>query len=239
VRLYKLYSMSKVKKTKDSAIVPFHLLVSGVLAGGVAQTRVDPTGLGGRVTAEADGWGLFRILSLRFRLVASGTLTAAMTVGFIQGFPDTTPATIADVMTLIPATIQGAKQTVYSNWVSVSKSDLAGAFPWYKAIQGSFDSSEETPGTLCFVGTSTDPFILEVHVTLEFKSSMSTSNTPLQLNLLARIRRERELLAMEREKQKVLRVLQAPVLGAAPTAAVVPTGIRNDLIRPPVAGSEW
>jgi hypothetical protein len=140
-------------------------------------------------------------------------------MGFVGGVQDVPPATVAAVGELMPAVSMpaGGTQTVPSQWASSSKSELAGPFPWYKALNGAADTTEEAPGLLVFAGTSTQAFNYEFFVTFEFKTAVDPANTPAALAL----RRELTVLRLEAARLREKKALEG-VLGG--TVVVLPSG---------------
>ncbi len=198
----------KQMQAADSQLLPFHGIVTVVLSGGVANLQASPSSLGpsmGRVLAEADSWAHFRWVSCKFR-VHHGAMTGDLAAGFVGGAQDTLPATKPTIMELLPSIYYGTTYTKPSEWCTVSKSELAGPFPWYKSINGAADTTEEAPGYFVFAGTGTDNPVFEIKGVLEFKTSVATADTPLAKKLLAQLREERRLAAIGREREAVLKV---------------------------------
>jgi hypothetical protein len=102
--------------------------------------------------------------------------------------------------------------------VNVSKSDLAGPFPWYKTVVGTADATEESPGLVTIAGTGTDPFVAEFRGVFHFKTSVATANTPMALNLRRRIHEERALGAIIAQKNVLMRILST---GTTPAVSPV------------------
>jgi len=207
-------------------VMDFHNLVIGALAAGSFGITCSPgdANFSLRVVAEGDAWAHFRILKLKFRLVASDVITAALAAGYVGGIQDSPPITQLTVMELIPATVRGVQQTCYSDWVVVPKKDLAGPFPWYKTIPGAADSTEEAPGQIRLAGSTTSAFTLEIRGTIEFKTGVATANTPLAANLSRQIREERHLTAVLAEKERLMRIISAPpAVLSAKNAPVLPS----------------
>jgi hypothetical protein len=119
---------------------------------------------------------------------------------------------------LLPSTVISAGQSIPSEWVNVSKSDLAGPFPWYKTVVGTADPTEESPGLVTIAGTSTDAFVAEFRGVFEFKTSVATANTPLGVNLRRRIHEERALSAILAQKNVLMRILST---GTTPAVSPV------------------
>ncbi len=199
---------SMQRNAKDSSVVPFHSLLATALVSGAGAFNGNSAGLSGtRLPSEADAWAHFRIKSLRFRIIPDGAITGRQVVGWVGGVEDTVPATTATALELVPSTIFGARATVPTEWVSVRKEDLAGPLPWYKTVQGTADSTEEMPGQLVITGNGTDTVTVEVRGVFEYKTSVSTANTPAAIAARLRLRQERLVAHQERERARLLAVL--------------------------------
>jgi hypothetical protein len=201
--------MSK-NKNREVASMDFHGFFRVALAAGAVSFAINPSNLSSampRLLAEADGWVSYRVKKMRFRLHPSATITADQAGGFVGGVQDTTPATLATIGELLPSTVLAIRQVTPTNWVNVPKADLAGPFPWYKAQTGTPDASEEQPGTLVFAGTGTEIVLFELYATYEFKTGVSTSNTPAAVAVREQRRREREELARLREVARLKPVI--------------------------------
>lgn len=206
---------------KDSCKVPFHCLNQSALAGGVGTITVGPNAsFGTRLLAAGDEWAHFRVLSLRFRLhpVTSAAAVGDQAAGFVGGVQDSPPGSIAAVMELLPSIFLSGSEaagqmstTTPTTWVSVSRQDLAGPLPWYKTIPGTADATEEAPGVLSVVGTGTNTFNLEIRGVFEFKTAVSTANTPAEVTLRRLIREERRLDIANRAKLRMLGLLGSPL----------------------------
>lgn len=206
------------QKVSDSSILQFHGAAGAPLVAGALSFPLNPNGLSflsTRILAEADSWAYFRVRSFEFRL-HHGAIAADIAAGFVGGIQDTVPATTPAVCELIPSVYYGSTYTQPSDWVRVSKKELAGCFPWYKAIQGTADATEEAPGSICLAGTTTSTSILEVRGVVEFKTAVGTGNTPAQLKLREELRLERK-----REEQQIARRALLRVLAPAGAAATV------------------
>lgn len=164
-----------------------------------------------RVLAEADGWAHFRVLRLKFRLHCLASTTGVQVAGYIGGVQDTGPSTVSAVSELIPSTVITSRQTTPSPWVNVSKSDLAGPFPWYKSVPGAADPTEESPGAVYIAGDgATDAFAVEFAGVMEFKVAAATANTPQEIKLIAELRLLRQKVHKEKRREDLLRVLAPP-----------------------------
>lgn len=191
---------------KDSIRVPFHFVNSGVLVAGVFGLALLPASFS-RIAQEADAWAHFRVPKLSFRLLPTSPVTVAQAAGFIGGVQDTNPSTLQQVTELIPSCVKGVGQTTPTNWVHVSKQELAGCFPWYKSIAGTADATEESPGTVSIVGTGTETFIIEFKGVFEFKTGVNISNTPAALKMRALVRQERIDSMRRVEREALLKIL--------------------------------
>jgi len=191
----------------------FHYVQQASLAGGVNNLALNPTNISPRCTTEADAFEWYRIVSLKFRLLAS---TSSACAGFVEGKPDTMPSTQAQVIELLDSVMHvAAAETCWSRWVNVPKVALAGALPWYKTVQGAATDEEELVGFLVVAGTGTNAFNLEYYVEVEFKGPIATANTPAMLALR---KKEREERARQREIAQRARLLGfAEKVGAATT----------------------
>jgi len=195
------------KAAKDSCLLPFHFLQQASLVAGVFYAVCNPLGLSQRALTEADAWTHYRLKSLKFRIHPNGVRTASLAVGYCGGIQDTFPATTVAVSELLPSAIIGIQATTPTNWVKPSKSELSGCFPWYKTIQGTADSTEESPGVLCYCGNSTDPVCVEIVGVFEFKGAVATANTPSALKLREELRALRLARIDSVERERLLSVL--------------------------------
>ena len=171
------------------------------MVAGVVTFTVSPSGLStvsSRLIVEADSFAHFRVKSLKFRLHRPSTLANAQAMGYVGGVQDTLPGSIGNIVELLPSTYMEATETVPSAWVVVSPKDLAGPLPWYKSVAGAADATEEAPGVLCLGGTTTDAYSFEIKGVLEFKTAVSTSNSPAEY--AARLQRIN--LRMEQARKK-------------------------------------
>jgi len=195
-------------KVKDQCRVPFHFVSEQALVAGVFGIPILPSAqFGTRLLNEADAWCHFRVLDLQFRLHPPAAQTAGLAVGYVGGVQDTAPSTVAQVTELLPSTYLGTRATAPTVWVTCSKSELAGPFPWYKSIAGAADATEESPGSIVVVGAATAGFSLELRGEFEFKTSVSTGNTPLSADLRLKIRKERQDLDAERTRMRLIKAL--------------------------------
>lgn len=202
------------KNRGDSCVVPIHFTWSGSLSGGAGSLQLSPSGITSnstRLLNEADAWAHFRVRQLRFRLHRPATaINGTQAMGFVGGIQDTPPSTVATVTELLPSVVLAVSQTVPTEWKSPSAKELAGTFPWYKSINGAADASEEAPGALVIAGGTTDAIFAEVYAVFEFKTSVATANTPMEIRVLLDARARREAQAREQARRAVTRVLSGP-----------------------------
>ncbi len=204
-------------KMGDGCRVPFRYVISLTPVAGVFGVTLNPSSFP-RVQTEADGWSLFRILRMKFRILPPAlAANQVLTVGsFLAGVADTPPSTTAQASELLCGCTLGGLQTTPSEWANVSPKDLAGPLPWYKTFVGASAYEEASPGTIYFVGSGTLPITAEFRGIYEFKSAIATANTPAAIDLRLRLRDEhrRRLAALEQQ-------CLVSLLAGAPSA---PTG---------------
>lgn len=179
-------------------------------AGGASgdSLQLSPSGLAPystRFLAEADGWGYFRFNWLKFRLLPT-TSSTGLAAGFVP-VQDTLPNTVASIMELLDSYFFVGVQTVPSEWVSVSKSGLSGLLPWYKAVNGSFDVTEETPGYLVSKIQTSVGQNIELRFSVTFKEQVAAAQTPEELELVRLRHGLRAKQLQDKEKRKVLEAL--------------------------------
>jgi hypothetical protein len=199
---------------RDSAQVEFHFLINSVFASNVFNILFNASAMSTystRWAAEADLWAHFRVKALKFRLHPMGpSVTNNQAIGFVGGVQDTLPGTVPLVMELLPSTFLSTESTVPTEWVVVPKQQLAGPLPWYKAINGAADATEESPGAVVISGVTSDGFIAEFRTLIEFKTAVAAANTPLidQARLIARAEKVRLLREREAARVNALLVTQ-------------------------------
>ncbi len=195
---------------RDIVAVPIHFILQSTMTSGVANTTLSPTDLASastRLAALADEYAHYRIKSFRFRMHPITQVATDMAAGVVGGVQDTLPGTTFQILELIPSVYLGGDTTIPTEWAVVPKSDLSGPLPWYKAIRGAADVTEETPGYLCIAGTGSASFVVEVRAVYEFKTSVAPANTPSAISLRKQLLAERVQMVKEREKDQVLRLL--------------------------------
>jgi hypothetical protein len=213
-----------MKRTNDHCAVPFHSYVTGALVSGNSSFLLRPiTSLSPRLANEADNWAHFKVRALSFRLHPHAqTGSTGMAAGVVGGVQDTPPATVASVLELLPSTVLAPSETVPTNWVNVTRGDLAGPFPWYKTVAGTADVTEEAPGYVVVAGNSTDTFSLEFRGVFEFKTAVGTGNTPQAFGMRAALRLQREAAAQSVARMQLLRLLASTSSGEATGALLGP-----------------
>lgn len=223
--------MPKRNQNSDSERMPFHVIIEQALnGGGVFNFACYPANFGTRCPLEADNWAHFRLKALSFRLhvpaLVAGGISSYQAAGFVGGVQDTLPSTTQQVMELLPSVFRGPVpyDTVRTDWCHVPPKTLAGPLPWYKTIVGTADSTEEAPGVLCVAGVATDVIRLEVRGVFEFKTAVAPANSPLEVELRARLRAAAAEHARLAEQSRLLRTL-SPTSNTRPggNVAVVPT----------------
>jgi len=208
-------SSQKSADATDGSLVPFHY-IQQVNNNGSSVLTMYPASFP-RVLVEADAWAHFRVRALKFRLLPSANEDAGGTfvvgcVGFAGGLEDTPPATLAAISELIPSVCLPGHQNNPTNWIVVSKKELAGPFPWYKTIQGTADTTEEAPGQMCIYSAinTAAKWYIEYKGVFEFKTSMAAGSTPLYLEFLKKVREDRIRKRDVDERSKLLKVLGSP-----------------------------
>ena len=217
---------NKSNGTTDGMLLPFRFTLSGTLSSGLSGFVLQPSAnFGTRALAEADAWAHFRVRRFAFRLHRGATAASAgCAAGYVGGIQDTPPATFAAVSELLPSTVFSSVTTTPSSWVQVPPKDLAGPFPWYKSIPGAADPTEEAPGQIIIASTASgsDTFLLEMKGVFEFKTAVSTANTPEELRLLQARREIRKARQLEAEQRAMARVLAGTPATGGPTLRVAP-----------------
>ncbi len=195
----------------DRQMCPFHSFIPVALVAGAGVISVSPNStLSTRSSVEADAWAHFRVRSFAVRLhPPASSVTNPQAIGYVGGVQDTPPSTLSQIMELLPSTVISQETTVPTEWVRPSKADLAGAFPWYKTQNGAADLTETAPGQMVYAGTSTDTVFIEVRGVFEFKTAVSTGNTPLEARLALECRLAREATARARARVQLLSILSA------------------------------
>jgi len=205
----------------DEELFPFHTLVP-ITGAGQTLISVNPNNtLTPRGSVEADSWAHFQCRKLKFRMHPCGIVpvaavtTANVSVGYCGGIQDTPPASASQVLELHPSTFLSKTQTLPTAWVTVPSIDLRGPLPWYKAISGTADSTEEAPGQICvFTTDATNGMFtnqLEVKGVFAFKTSVATGNTPAAVAARLTLHEERKKAADKDESERLFSLL-APML---------------------------
>jgi len=175
-----------------------------------------------RLLAAADEWAHFKVLKLRFRMhpTPSG-VTANQAMGWVGGVQDTLPGTFTQVGELLSSCFLAGETTVPTEWVECSGAEISGPLPWYKSVSGAADATEEAPGYFVVVGTGTETFNAEIRGILQFKTSISTANTPKDLESM-KLRLESRRRAMrEKEGSAILDLLSSLDRGSGPGSPLI------------------
>ncbi len=198
-------------------VVPFSYSKSYATTAQLATIPIYPAAFP-RVLDIADGFDLFRVTKLRYRLLppqsANGTtaLSQRCAAAFYPGITDNPPGSVSDISENLTRAVTGVGQTTPSAWSDVPKELLRGSIPWYKTIVGSPEAADEIIGYVYAISDQTaGAVILDFEGIFEFKGSANTGATPME--------RSRRLAL--REKQRLLSVLTSSELGK-PTGATVP-----------------
>jgi len=203
----------KIGSRSDSIVLEFHSYLTGSLGAAGTVINANPTGITGPILTEADAWGLFKLLALEFRLIRSAAVATTQVGSYTATIQDTNPGTLTQGLQVIPTTVLAGAATEPSTWCRVSPQDLAGAFPWYKAIPGAADPTEETPGQIIVNGTTSDLYQIEIRGVCKFKGAVSGGNTPEELQARMVLRNCRVQREKETARRAIMRVLQPENLG--------------------------
>ncbi len=189
--------------------IGFHGLLSVATAGAgpfYNNVPLSPTGFNSfgltRLLAEADPWAHFRFRELKFRLYPQSGTNAS--VGWLGGYQDNLPTSIASVMELGPSVLTLQACTQPTDWCVVPKADLAGPFPWYKTVPGTADPTEEQPGFLMVVGAANYTANIEVRGVIEYKTAVVATATPMEMELRKKIVAVRQAAAREKVSNSAL-----------------------------------
>lgn len=202
------------KNKSDSCRIPFRFTLLATTASNVFGLSLQPnSNLSPRLLIEADAWALYRVLDLKIRLHPRNAVTSDQVVAYIGGNQDTPPSNLAQASELLNAEVLGADETVPSAWCHPSKAELAGMLPWYKTVAGTADTNEEAPGSIYITSTTAaDNFLLEIRGVYEFKTSVSTGNTPAAIQLRNRLREDAKVRLAQKEKERIMAVLGTAAL---------------------------
>jgi predicted enzyme related to lactoylglutathione lyase len=213
-------------RVRDNIEEEFSVLAAVTLAAGANNVAMNPS-LASRLSALADAYEFYRLRKLKFRVHPNGTQSNMVAAVFQAGVVDTAPTTVLQCSEGVNSTFNGSRATVPSAWCEVAPEDLKGAFPWYKSVQGTPDTSEEIVGYIYLAGSTTESISLEVRGVMEFKQSIAPANTPMEVELRARLRQERQAAAATREREVLLKALSPPSVRQGffpPSASLKPTG---------------
>jgi len=211
-----------------------HYFASVALAAGVAALSIAPQFLGTSIAAVSDGFTLFKIKSLKFRIFA---LSGGAACGVMASIPNTAPNTSRGVlMELLDAVDHEAgSQTQWSEWVHVRRATYAGPLEWYHTRTGTYDTTEVVPCSMYFSGTGTNIVNLEIFASFQFKDPAPTAATPMALALRSQIKRSEEDEAVRLLREKTLRAVLGIPPGEPLPAAAMSLGVMTSggvLLRP-------
>lgn len=199
--------MRRAKGT-DRSFVDFRYVSGFTMVAGLNNVAVSPTAaFSPRLTAIADTWALYRVVSLRFRLRRATTITTSQAAGFIPGVTDSPPGSVTILSEVLPSTYLALTDTVPSSWATVSKRELQGYQTWYKTVVGSPGTDAEVVGYIFLAGTGTETVTLEYEGRFEFSDGVPTGATPAAVKLASTVREEKVRAARERERNRLLALL--------------------------------
>ncbi len=188
------------------------------LSGGAGSFGPIPANLGTSIQSVSDGYDLFRIRALKFRIFA---LTGGAAAACISSVPNTVPtASRTQLMEILESVDhEGPAQTVWSEWVHVRPPTFSGPFPWYHTRTGTFDVTEYQPCTIYFAGTGTNTVQVQIRVVYDFRDPIPTVSTPMEIAMRKELLLLRSEQSRQQLKEKMLRGLleRGCVWGFLPT----------------------
>lgn len=190
------------RNNRASDITRFHFtqLLESNLVSGASKTSLNPSviGLSGRLASTADGFELYRLRRVRYRLMPSFTAPAASIVAcYLAGIVDTTINSAVLLSQCAHHVTISPREIVPTRWVTVPKLALASYGSWYKTVVGTPDPSEEDQGFLYVAGNTTDQYVLDLEIDYDFKTPCAIGSTPA-------IRLAKEV---ETERNRLLKIL--------------------------------
>lgn len=198
-----------------SRVIPLSIIRS--LTGATTYAYpMQPGSFDTRGVAEADGFELYRIVKLRFRLVpAFDAGPPTICAAWIAGITDTTPPTLATLAEVPLHALMGGGQSTPTAWVNVPSRTLKGYETWYKTIAGTPDPAQEIQGYVFVAASGTGAATLEIQAVFEFKQPAPVGSTP-------QMRREKQILAQFRHAQWVQAEGSRIMLAASLTKQTLP-----------------
>ncbi len=174
-----------MSRRQQTVRVPFRFIYVGTLVAGVVNSGLRPDVLSTSLSSISDAYELYRLNKLKFRILPVTSSTGPQAVGVVTSFPNTIPASLAQISELIDGVQWGgaATETQPTRWISVRKQVLAGPQSWYHTRAGTYDVTETICCTLCAAGTGTQVVNVELLGEFEFKDIAATANTPKALPL--------------------------------------------------------
>lgn len=161
-----------------SVLVPFKALLDTTGAATYTQA-LNPAAISTRVSAVGDGFELYKLVKLRFRLLPStNPMTGVFAACFLPGVVDNPPASAATVTSCMNHAILGLTQSVPSGWVNVDKVSLQGYQPWYKTIVGTPNPAEEIQGNIFVIAATPTRVLMEFDGVIAFKGAVDVAATP-------------------------------------------------------------
>lgn len=224
-----IYMARKIKRTnrrknnnRDSDITRFHFtqLLESNLVSAASKTSLNPSviGVSGRLAATADGFELYRLRRVRYRLLPPTVTPSSSTVAcYLAGIVDTTINSAVLLSQCAHHVTLAPREIVPTRWVTVPKIALASYGSWYKTVVGTPDPSEEDQGFLYVTGGTSDGYILDLEIDYEFKTACAIGSTPA-------IRLAKEI---ETERSRLLKILGFGSQLLPPNPAPAPAAIRT------------
>ncbi len=215
------------KKGSKVAKEECHFFSAQTLSAGAQQLQLTPSSMGTSIQSVSDGFALFRIRSLRFRIFA---FTGGCAAGVITSNPNAGPTGSRAILMELPDAVnhEASLQTVPTEWIHVRKATVAGPFEWYHTRAGTYDVTEYVPCTMFFVGSGTNVVNVEIRCMFEFKDPVPTSSTPMAVTLRKQIRLAEDEEVVRAVRERTLRGL----LGLKSSDPIPPSVLQLGILAP-------
>jgi hypothetical protein len=216
------------RSSKDQMTTKFRALVSVTTSTVLGSLSFVPSSINNRIATMSDSWDLFRLDSLRFRLLPQQIGSSALNIGvaWSPGISDGPPSTQATLQSCIYSQIMFVDsaglqtyETSERKWTKVDSGDCRGSLPFYKAVAGAPDPWAEAPGQFLVVaeGVSTSVVVkFEIEGVITFKGGIDPGSTPA-LRKVLRDRAEKarllKLLATPDQNEKTAGSSNGPIVG--------------------------
>lgn len=156
---------------------PFSCLKVGT---GAATYPIQPSGLGTRITAIADLYGMYRVIRLRVRFhpsVASPTVNWA--ICYVPGVTDTAPTSYINIVESPVHLVKALNTLQPSAWLNINAKSLSSYETWYKTIVGTPDPAQEVQGNIYANASGAgEGHMLEFEGVIEFRAAVESGATP-------------------------------------------------------------